>query len=181
MEIIKMVKKGYIIDLNKIEEGFLYSEYSCHAENRNEAKSELLKMSRYDGLILSKTDKEIDYLTIPVTRSKAHDLYLFEGEELSKYRVDEILKERERIGKLEDLLKDENVQYCYIRKRGTYYRPGSCGYTERQARAGIYSKEEAVSHARGCAEISLKPVIASEHNKLLQEEIDEMRSRLIAV
>ena len=39
----------------------------------------------------------------------------------------------------------------FIIKRGLYYRPGNCGYTDRPILAGLYTKEDAIntSHPNG--------------------------------
>ena len=36
----------------------------------------------------------------------------------------------------------------FIKKGGYYYRPNSCGYTERVHQAGLYTKEEAQESER---------------------------------
>ena len=44
-----------------------------------------------------------------------------------------------------------------IKKRGYYYRPDSKGYTAKKEEAGLYSKEEAMSHLNHCDELTIEP------------------------
>lgn len=178
----KLLEKAYEIDFSQIEEGYLYCERVCYAENRNQAKSKLLSGIRkdYETLISKKTDKEVDYLTIPVIRCKEGDKYDFEGQSLTIRRIEEILSERERIKALDEILSDETIEFCYI-KKGSYYRPNSCGYTDHKIFAGVYPKKEAISHARGVREIKIIPINIDEHNLMIENEINDLRSRLIGV
>lgn len=178
----KLLEKAYQIDFSQIEEGYLYCEMICYVENRNQAKSRLLSKLRkdYETLISKKTDKEVDYLSIPVIRCKEADKYEFEGQSLTIQRIEEILSERERINALDEILNDESIEFCYI-KKGSYYRPNSCGYTDYRIFAGVYPKNVAVSHAKGVREISVIPINIDEHNLMIEKEINELRSRLIGV
>lgn len=76
--------------------------------------------------------------------------------------------------------KNKKVTHCYIRKGGQgYYRPGSCGYTDFTTRAGVYTKAEAIEHARSCRDLTIPTIDIDYHNKCLLEEIQSMASRLI--
>jgi hypothetical protein len=166
----ELLKKAYKIDLEKISEGFLYSDFICYAETRNEAKTNLLKEVKYEGLTLKYTDEELNYLNIPVLRCKRADKLSFEGVEKTLVEIDEILTERKRLEVLQEILDNENIKFCYIRK-GCYYRPNYCGYTD---------FKDAVKHAKGCRDIWLERIDIEEHNKLINEEIRELERRLIA-
>lgn len=176
---IKPTKKAYRIDFSKIDEGYLYSEQTVHAENINKAKQELLSDNRYENLKLKTSDEEVTYLTIPVIRAKYSDLYEFEGREETAGRIEEILLERARKANLDKLLTENPNSFAYICKRGSYYKPNSCGYTDYRAKAGVYSLEEAVQSAKGCEDISVEIINVVEHNKRLQEEIEDLKNRLI--
>lgn len=171
-------EKAYEIDFSRIEEGYLFSEYITYAENRNQAKTQLLKDSYCQSICLQGSDDEVTYLTIPVIRAKQADKYDFEGSSMTKQQISEELEERERKRHLDNILNDESITHCYIRK-GNYYRPNSCGYTDFKHRAGIYSKKEAVSHAMSCRDIDLEIINIDNHNKMIQEEIQELQTRLI--
>lgn len=178
----KLIKKAYQIDFSKISEGFLYSEVICYADNKNKAKSLLLNKLKEDYLDVKLQydydEKVVTYLTIPVIRCESADKYLFEFEEMTRYKINEILENRKRVSALNKILEDETVKYCYIRK-GAYYRPNSSGYTDYLHRAGVFTKEYAVSHAISVREISIIPINIDEHNQLIESEISELKTRIL--
>lgn len=176
----KLAQKAYEIDWSKIEEGFLYdsSSFIVYAETRNKAKTELLKKAYFENVCLSGEDDEVTYLTIPVIRCKEADKYKFEDKDLTKRQIEEIQTERQRIYDLDEILNNPNIKYCYIVK-GSYYRPNSCGYTDYKHKAGVYTKEEAVSHAKSCRDIRLERIDIEDHNKMIQSEINELKRRII--
>jgi len=171
-----ITQKAYEIDFSKIEEGYLYSESICYAENRNKAKTILLKEN--EGICLKGSDDEVEYLNIPVIRCKQADKVIFEGKEVFRNQINELIKERERIKKLDEILNNPNIKYCYIIK-GSYYRPNHCGYTSLRFEAGIYPKNEAVSHAKSVREIRLEWVDIEEHNKMINQKISELQDKIL--
>lgn len=76
------------------------------------------------------------------------------------------------------ILNDKKTTHCYIYKGG-YYRPNSCGYTDRVTRAGVYTKEDAIRHHEHCDSLKLIPINNSEHNNLILDEIKELLTRII--
>lgn len=175
----KLTQKAWEINRDKLNEGYLYSEMACYAESRNKAKSKLLSEYRYE-INLKYSDDEITYLNIPVIRCPQADKYLFEEQDKTMLQIDEILYERERIFKLELILFDDSISYCYI-KKGLYYRPNSSGYTDFRHRAGVYTKQKAVSSAKSCRDLTIIPINIEEHNKMINEEIDDLKTRIIGV
>lgn len=175
---MELLEKAWTVDLDKIDEGFLCCEEYEYAKTRNEAKQKLLQTYQYQSL--NDFDKtEITYLNIPVKRAKGMDKFLFEGEPKTLAEIENIKERRERDKKLDQILENPEIKYCYIIKR-YYYRPNYCGYTERISRAGVYTKEDAVSEARNVQEISVKPIDITEHNSHIQAEIEDLKTRLIA-
>lgn len=170
------IQKAWEINFSKIEEGYLYSDTITYAENRNKAKSNL--MAYADDMVLKETGESPNYLNIPVKRCNHLDKILFEGNFLTKLKISEVLSYRERISKLQELLNDSSITHCYI-KKGSYYRPNSCGYTDMKHRAGVYTKQDAFNSAISCRDIDLIPININEHNAMIQKEIDELSSRLI--
>lgn len=77
------------------------------------------------------------------------------------------------------IAKNKKITHCYIKKRGSYYRPSSSGYTDYQTRAGVYTKEEALSHYDHCDELIIVPIDINQHNALIIEEVKEYLSRII--
>ncbi|KXX72754.1 hypothetical protein [Flammeovirga sp. SJP92] len=175
----EIVKKAYKIDLEKIDEGYLFGDFICYADTRNEAKSSLLKEVEYESMIIKNTGEELTYLNIPIVRCKSADLLDFEGSEKKLWEINEILAERKRIKALQEILNNEHIKYCYIRKGG-YYRPNFGGYTESIYKAGVYTKEDAVSHAKSCRDIWLERIDIEEHNQIIKSKIIDLESRILA-
>ncbi len=174
----QLVAKAWQIDLSKIEEGFVYSEMVVYSDNRNIAKKELLKNYGWDMCLRGSTD-ELTYLTIPIIRCKQCDKYSFEDKTLTSFQIEEIKKERERTLGLNSILHNDQIVYCHIKKNGSYYRPNHCGYTEQITKAGVYQKKEAIDHAKSVREITVLPISIAEHNLMIQEAIDDLKTRLL--
>lgn len=168
--------KAWKINLYRIDYGHQWGDYSANAETKNKAKSELFKHANIEGMTIDKED--VTYFNIPIIRDKENDLYHFEDEYKTKQQIEDIIRDRKRNSHLDSILSDESVIYCYIHK-GSYYRPNWAGYTDKLTRAGIYDKEEAVSHARSVESIRIIPVITKEHNMNIRQEIEDLQSRLL--
>jgi hypothetical protein len=173
-----IISKSYEIDLDKLAEGFLSDSIICYAENLNKAKTKLLRMVKYDYWVLKYSGEVLTYLNIPVKRRKSSDKVIFEGKEVVRSSINELISERERIDKLDEILNNPNIKYCYIIKGG-YYRPNSCGYTSLRFEAGVYPKDEAVTHAKSVREIRLEYVDINEHNEMINQKIKELQGRLL--
>lgn len=175
---LKVAKKGYEINFSKVEEGYLYSERVCHANSLNQAKSILLKENRYENICLRGEDDEVNYVTIPVVRCYEADKYDFENSEKTIREIRNILDQRKRLNKLNQILENQDITYCYI-KKGSYYRPNCCGYTDMRHRAGIYEKQDAIDQAKSCRDLYIIPINITEHNQMIADEIKELEERLI--
>lgn len=180
MEALKPVKKAYEINLGRIEEGYMYSQVIVHADNAREARSKLLNKVRHDGMTLRITEDELNYINIPVVRCEAYDLYEFEGAQKTRSDIDDIKADRERMNALDAMMLDESIQFCYIQK-GSFYRPNYCGYTSHKIFAGVYTKKEAISEAKSVREISVIPINIEEHNNRINTEIEDLKTRVIAL
>jgi hypothetical protein len=75
--------------------------------------------------------------------------------------------------------KNNKITHCYIRK-GAYYRPNKCGYTDYITRAGVYTKEDALLSAEHCNELELLPIDVNEHNRMIMAEIKDLSTRIIS-
>lgn len=177
MEQYTVVKKAYEIKLDKLSEGYLSTPIVCHAENINEAKQILLAKIRIDGWELI-TGEEITYLNIPVVRSKEHDFVMFENEEVLRNEIEGIKRKKVRAQYLDSVLNDPNIKYCYIRK-GSYYCPNCCGYTQYKFYAGVYTKERAVQEARSVGDVTVEPINIEEHNAMIIQKIADLETRII--
>jgi len=172
-------EKAWKVDLDRIDEGYLWHAEIVYSESRNTAKSKLLEAYSHD-LNLNDCDKtEVNYLNIPVIRAKEYDKYEYGGEILS---IDEIIEKKRRIerhSKLDAIMNDESITHCYIYKNGSYYADNHCGYVGSKTRAGIYTKEDAVSSGRSCDQLYIDPINTKEHNEMVQSEIEKLQKRLI--
>lgn len=172
-------EKAYKINLDRIDKGYLFCEQIFWAKSIGKAKKELMEKIQYEGY-QPREGGDITYLNIPVLRAKEHDLYEFEGNDITIYKIEKIIEERERILELNKTLEDPTIKFCYIRKRGSYYRPNCCGYTEFEDKAGVYTKKDAVSQAMSCDELTIRPVDIEQHNKMINESIYELQKQLIS-
>lgn len=175
----KIVEKAYEINLDKIQEGFIYDSIICHSENPNRARYELFRKIRDEEFILRSSGEEVNYQTLPIKRCPSLDKVIFEGEVLTMSRVSRIIEVRERNKKLNKILRNKVVTHCYIVKNGSYYAPNSSGYVSRKKDAGVYDKDIAVQMAKSCFELYLEPINLSEHNQIIEEAINELKSRLL--
>jgi hypothetical protein len=173
-----LTQKAWQINRDKLEESFLYSEMAVYATSRNKAKSALFSEYKYE-IKLRWKDEDVSYLNIPVIRFPEADKYLFEEKDKTMREINEILHERERLSGLDLILMNDCVTHCYIQK-GNYYRPNSSGYTDFRHRAGIYTKQEAVSSAKSCRDLTIIPIDATEHNKMINNEIEDLKTRIIS-
>jgi len=176
---LPVVRKAYQIDLEKINEGYLFDNIFSCKESRGKCRSDLLSQAIEQGLEFRWGDEEMTYTNLPVIRYPELDLFLFEGEQRTANSINQILSDRERDCELQAILDNPEIEFCYIMKRGEYYRPNSCGYTGFKIRAGVYTKHEAVSDGRSCSDLHIVPINPVEHNDAIEREIQEMASRLI--
>lgn len=76
--------------------------------------------------------------------------------------------------------KDKELFYIWKRNRG-YYRRNFTGYTDDKKYAGVYSNldswNEISKHTT--SNIFRIPIIISEHNKLIKNEIENLENNLI--
>lgn len=175
----KPIQKAYEIDLDRISEGYLYSNYICHADNKSQAKSALLKQSQYDDLKLRITEEPVTYLTLPVVRIKSFDKYMYKGELMTQENIIRLEAMDEHNARLQSVLDDNQVTHCHISKRSYYYRDGYCGYTEDINKAGVYPKADAVEHCKNSTELCMIPIDAQEHNERINKAIEEMQARML--
>lgn len=174
----KLTQKAYGVDWSKISMGDYYQGNIRPVYTETRAKAKYLLLSELDGYELLLSDDEIKYTNAPVIRYKDYDLYMFEGKELTLNQIENEIYKQKRLVELQQILDDATISHCYIYKGG-YYRPNSCGYTDRRDRAGVFTKEEAVSSAKSCLDISVIPIVKNEHNIMIQEQIDELKERLL--
>lgn len=176
---MKLIRKGYKINFDKIHEGYLSAGVYTNAESRNRAKQQLLRDVKYDGWKLMYTNEELTYLNIPIKRDKAVDILLVNGVEIKRYEYDRQQIINKRNEELDSILNNPTVRYCYIVKGNAYYRPNCKGYTDRKIRAGVYDKSDAISQGKSCEDLRIIPIDVEEHNAMILDSINDLKSRII--
>lgn len=79
---------------------------------------------------------------------------------------------------IKKITNSKKMTHFYIRK-GPFYRPNGCGYTDFITDAGVYTKEEAINSATHCRDIDLIPIDILAHNKRIVDKIKELATRII--
>lgn len=177
---MEVKEKAYEINMDEISEGYSWDVIVCHAHNKNQAKVKLLEQVRYEDMKLKYGEEDLSYINIPIKRSHRHDKVIFDDKVVLRHEVESIIKQKEREEKLNAILVDDNIKYCYIKKGGSYYRPNSCGYTEYKYRAGVYKKEEAIKDCLSAQELYVIPINIDEHNKMINSQISELQTRILS-
>jgi len=178
MKEAKIIKKAWEIDCDKLEDGHncICGVVFCDEETRaQEGLFQSLYMETWylvDGDIVTADN-------LPVKRCDYLDVIIFEGKRIPRSEAALLITERERSVKLKAIADNPEIKYCYILKGG-YYRPDYKGYSTDKKHAGVYSKEDAIYSAENCDNISVIPINIKEHNKMLEAEINDLKSRLIS-
>ncbi|MCP9763819.1 hypothetical protein [Lacihabitans soyangensis] len=173
---LEIVEKAYRIDLERVEDSYVWSEKVVHAETVNAAKRKLLELVRYEDM-KTRDGVEVCYLNIPVVRDNGADLVIFEGEKVARWLALDRISRKERAMEISELCLTH--RFFYILKRGCFFRPNNCGYTDHKEFAGVYTADEARRHALSCEEITLVPIVIEEHNELLNKMIEGLKGRVI--
>jgi len=169
--------KAWQLDMSVINEGYLYEEAIVIANTRGKAKSKFLRKFR-DSMVLS-NGEELSFTKIYIFLRRDLKPTLYDGEWITKAAFDSIMEEESRKNDLELLRDNESVKYCFIKKRGMFYRENSCGYTHNKLEAGVYTKKDALAEARHCSDLTLVSVDVNSYNTLLKERVEFLKSKLL--
>lgn len=173
-----IVEKGYCINTNDISEFWYYSDITCFAENASKAKAKFMNMNEVEGMC-NMSGEEITFLTLRVKRCEKADKVAYKGQILSRSKIADLKLKEAHTNELDNILNNPDIEYCYIRKNGLYYKSNYCNYTEFRIFAGVYPKADAVSHCRITTDLSCIPIDIKEHNQYYQEYLDDIQSRVI--
>ena len=173
-------QKAWCIDWSKIDEGYYYSGNidPVYANSRSKARSIFFKETNICDYQPTNME-DIEYITIPLLRDKECDKFEYKGEILSISEIERKKLNDKRLTEFRDIENDESITHCYIYKNGYYYADNHCGYVSAQNRAGIYTKKDALSSGRSCRELHIEPVNTEDHNKMVNNEIEKLKNRLI--
>jgi hypothetical protein len=176
-----LVEKAWVLKSFGFDEPWHVPDDVFYGETKGKAKTNAMNAIRYDGLKTSSGD-DVTFTNIPLVRAKQYDKYMIDGvvKPLATIEHEGLLQKRR--DKLMELVVNNPNGKAYIRKGGYYYRPGYCGYTERINDAGVYTIEEAVGEVLGTGvndNMWVVVIIPEEHNKMIQQNIEELKQRLI--
>ena len=176
-----LVEKAWAINPHNFKEPHFAPDGIFHATSPGQAKLKILREIRYEDH-KTYTGDDITFLNIKIKRAPSADTYKLGEQTKSLSQIQYELEVKERNEKLEKLIQDNPGAKAYIAKGGLYYRPGSCGYTERLVDAGVYSIEHAAREVRGCSlgdHMRVAVIKTEEHNKMINDKIEDLKSRLI--
>ena len=96
-------------------------------------------------------DNYMDFIEVRAIRAKDHDLYYFEGKQVSLSHIENTLKLREwrRLNTEASATSPDMEVLIYSHQWGAYWRENARGYTTKKDDAGVYSMKsawESVSH-----------------------------------
>lgn len=119
------------------------------------------------------------YTDLKCRRAQLYDKISYKDRIIKRKEFEYEKSKEKHNDKLNQILLDETIKYCYIYKRGSYYMPNYCGYTSFIHQAGVYEKKKAVRHAMNIIEIILEPINIEKHNELINGEIHKLEEKLI--
>lgn len=155
MDVIKTIlgdavlsEKAWIVNRSNFSEPWHVEDTAFYGKTMSKAKAEAFKSFRYDSWNVRNpnTDEweELTYLNLKMSRAEYFDKYVLNGEVLTKSRIEDKVKTKEREIELNQLILDNPDAYVYIKKGGYYYRSNNSGYTEYELFAGVYPIRDGV-------------------------------------
>ena len=111
-----------------------------YADSPSQAKSKFAK------------DNYMEFTQVRAIRAKSHDLYHFEGKEMTLNRIEEKIKLREwRKLNSEAVAASPDMQVLiYSHQWECYWRSNACGYTTKKEEAGVYTMKQAWANVAHC-------------------------------
>jgi PDZ domain-containing secreted protein len=178
---MKLQEKAWTIDNSNFEEPWFAPNNVFYAESEGKAKIKAFR-EVYDCGCKDSRGNDFTFLTVKIKRAKQADKYLVDGSVKTLKEIEYDQQVREYKEHIDKLVRENEGGYAYIKKGGYYYRDNHCGYTEFVAYAGVYSILEAATTAKSCSlrdGMKIIPINPEEHNKMIQEKIEDLTSRLI--
>jgi len=176
-----VVKKCWTIDEKRVR--LLENPHSikCFAKSPSEARADLIYqlLEQYLDIYLKGTNTPVRYSNMPIIRKIEEDVVIFEGKEVQRNTIEKIKKERERTLYIDGILKNEDIKYCYMSKLGYYYCEKYKGFTQSILKAGVYSKSEAIFHAKQVQSVYITPIDVNQHNEMINEAIEKLKDKLL--
>jgi PDZ domain-containing secreted protein len=178
---MKLQEKAWTINSSNFEEPWFAPDNVFYAESKGKAKIKAVR-EVLDCGYKDKRGEDFTFLTVKIQRAKQADKYLVEGEVKTLKEIEYDHQVREYKESIDKLVRENEGGHAYIKKGCFYYRDNHCGYTEFRAEAGVYSIQEAAISAKSCSlrdGMKIIPIKIEDHNKMIQEKINELKARLI--
>lgn len=185
---MKPAKKAYQVNPSNLDcshesvvRGYIYEPII--ADNEREARKMALHFLDNDcGIAEDYKDDPLTYISVKVRRIPEHDRFLVDGKLKTREGIEYDRRKKENEDMLRKMLTDNPNGLAYIKKGGYYYGPNCGGYTEYRSNAGVYTMAKAVQE---CLGVDLRdfmrpvPIDIEEHNKMITEKIEDLKSKLI--
>lgn len=177
---MELLQKAWVIDKNKLSEPWFAPDNVYYGETVGKVKNKAL----YDleGHTTALFKEPFTFLNVPLIRAKYADKYIVDGETKTLASIDYDNRKSEQRESLLKIVSNNPNAFAYIIKGGMYYRPNNCGYTEFKSMAGIYPIDEAARTVVSCDlgdHMKLVLINNEEHNAMINECIEDLKSRLI--
>lgn len=178
---MKLIERAWKIYADDLDEPWHVPDEVFYGKTRGKAKVQAWASIAYDGF-KNTMGEETTFLNLKLSRCKKMDRYLV-GDKIFTLDEIEYRKKEDKRNEALDVLAAANPEgKAYIMRKGYFYRPNNCGYTERRTQAGVYSIQEAVQEVKGCSlhdDMDVIPIDVNEHNQRINKEIESLQSRLI--
>ncbi len=176
-------QKAWAINTVNFDQPWHVPDGPYYAETKGKAKQKVLADLRYDNFV-DHNGKQIDFLNLKVYRAKLADKYLVDGQQKTLGEIEYDERRKQKVVQISKLVADNPNAMAYIRKGCKYYRPGHAGYTEILTSAGVYPIAEAARTVLACSlddMMMLEVIDNSEHNKMIRDAMEDLKSRLINI
>lgn len=176
---MQLQSKAWVINPQRLSEPWFCPDNAYYGDNVGQVKSKALR--DINGLTNHAGD-EFTWLTVPLIRAKSYDRYLVEGKIMTMVEIEREKAYEDRRVKMNALMVQNPDAKTFIRKGGRFYRANRCGYTDHRIWAGVYTIQEAVSEVLACSiddGMDVEIIDIERHNREINQEIEELKSRLI--
>ena len=181
---LKKVATAYSFAPGSIQDGQgFYTDVIFYDDTQGGAKAKAVVYASENGA-LDENGEELTFLSVRVVRSPDSDKYVT-NEAGTVWTKNQIDRHNARIvsdQNFDKIAADNPGAFAHIKKNGMYYRPGSCGYTERRLDAGIYPVLEAIQEAKGCDLrdfFYIEIIDPEKHNLEIERKVAELNLRRI--
>lgn len=171
---------AWVINKNKLAEPWFAPDEVYYGSSVGKVKRKAL--NDLDGHLSSIFKEPFTFLNVPLVRAKQFDKYIIDGIIKTMADIDYDNRKAKQDTELLKIVNENPDGMAYIIKGGMYYRPDNCGYTEFKSMAGVYPVSDAARSVRGCSlgdNMRMVLIDKDEHNAMINERIEDLKTRLI--